>query len=128
MQPIFNALLVLPGIALVAALGLGVAAAAEAPEVSAGRRIAERNCGECHATGTTGESRQADAPPFRTLSGRFDVARLPLALEDGMLVGHPRMPLIQLDADEVDALTAFLKSFAAGQPAAPTRHCGSTCV
>lgn len=126
MQSRFMTLLVLPSIALVVALSLGGAAGAEAPEVSAGRRIAERNCGECHATGTTGESRQADAPAFRTLSRRFDVARLPLALENGMLVGHPHMPLIQLDADEVDALTAFLKSFAAEQPE-PKKGCGRKC-
>jgi len=90
---------------------------AEAPEVAAGRRIAERACGECHAIGRSGASPLADAPPFRNLHRQFDVARFPLAFEAGMLVGHPRMPKVELDEDELAYLTAFLVSFS--RPASP---------
>ncbi len=98
-------------------LGASQAWANETPEVSAGRRLAQRACGECHAIAETGASPLSDAPPFRLLYQRFDVANLPLALDEGMLVGHPRMPTTRLDDDEIVYLTAFLKSFiTAGTP------------
>ena len=100
-------------LAVLAALSAASAApaASEDPQVAAGRRLAERDCGECHATAQTGPSRASDAPPFRELYRRFDVASLPRAFDEGMFVGHPRMPMVSLDADELDALTRYLMSF-----------------
>jgi cytochrome c len=103
----------------------GATSAAEPPQIETGRRLAARYCGECHATGASGPSPLADAPPFRTLPSQFDVDSLPQRLEGGMLVGHPRMPLITLDPDEVVALTAYLKSFV---PPPPRRCEPRACV
>ena len=112
------------------AVTLGAANPAETPKVAAGHRLAARLCGECHAVDAAGASPLRDAPPFRSLYRRFDVAGLPLALEEGMMVGHPRMPLVQLDIDEVGYLTAYLKSFIpAGQSGSTRPICEPpTCV
>ena len=109
-------------LATLTAATLAAAAEPEAPNVTAGRRLAERYCGECHATGVKGLSPLAEAPPFATLHHQFDAASLPLALEGGMLVGHPRMPLLELDPDQVEALTAYMKSLAPTRAAVPQRQ------
>jgi mono/diheme cytochrome c family protein len=123
--------IILTAIALIAALAAATAAASRVapPEVSAGQRIAQRFCGECHATGPEDVSRQPDAPPFRSLYLTFGIDSLPTRLEGGMLVGHPRMPLIQLDPDEVVLLTAYLKSFIPKQRTARIAvDCGEPCA
>jgi mono/diheme cytochrome c family protein len=90
------------------------------PDVAAGRRIAERNCGGCHAV-AQGFSPLADAPPFRDIHRRYPAGGLPQILQEGMVAPlrppeegsvphHPRMPMAELGDDEVAALTAYLKS------------------
>jgi mono/diheme cytochrome c family protein len=108
-----------------AALAVGILAAsavqaAESPDVAAGRRIAQRNCGGCHAV-THGRSPWRDAPPFRLLHRRYPPGGLEQILREGMLAPddpsdeaahalHPRMPQVALGDDEVSELTAYLKS------------------
>ena len=88
--------------------------------ISGGQRIAERNCGGCHAV-ASGASRLADAPPFRTLHDRYRPGGLDHILQEGMLRPsrmpeegsprtHPRMPMADLDDDEVAQLKAYLRS------------------
>jgi mono/diheme cytochrome c family protein len=90
------------------------------PEVIAGRRIAQQNCGGCHAVGA-GKSPLADAPPFRRLYLRYGTRTLGDMLQEGMLAPpepqdealatmHPRMAAVRLDDDAVANLTAYLKS------------------
>ena len=85
-----------------------------------GQRIAQSNCGGCHAV-ADGASPMADAPPFRTLHRRYPAGGLAQLLEEGMLPPdrpleegsqqtHPRMPTAALGSDEVAALTAYLRS------------------
>jgi cytochrome c len=94
---------------LVFALGLFSAGAAFAsPE--AGRLIAQRECGGCHAVGESGEGLLADAPPFRDLRKRIDRDALAILLIDRLLVGHPRMPRLRLDPDETANLLAYWES------------------
>lgn len=87
----------------------GMAVAAPNPQVEQGRRIALRACGGCHAI-DRGKSDATNAPPFRTLYKRMNPADLPLRFEDGMMMGHGEMPIVRLGADEVAALTEYLKS------------------
>jgi mono/diheme cytochrome c family protein len=94
---------------------------AEAPTVQAGRLVAQRNCGGCHAV-AEGASPFADAPPFRTLHQRYGAGGLAELLERGMLADHPhrldegpgepnpRMPAMRLDEDEIANLVAYLRS------------------
>jgi mono/diheme cytochrome c family protein len=98
-------------LAVALALSAAASAASEDPKIAAGRRLAERDCGECHATGLTDVSRTPDAPAFRDLYKHCDVQDLPLAFDHGMFIGHPRMPMVALDPDELEALTRYLVSF-----------------
>jgi len=99
-----------------------LANAAEDPSVTAGRKVAERNCAVCHAVGD-GESPLEDAPPFARLQYRYGAGGLAELLEKGMIKDwprpleegtrrlHPRMPAFQLDEDEVVALAEYLRTF-----------------
>jgi mono/diheme cytochrome c family protein len=78
--------------------------------VAQGRSIAETRCISCHAIGETGESRNPEAPPLRTLSERYPVNALEEAFAEGMLVGHPGMPEFRFEPREIDALLAYLES------------------
>jgi mono/diheme cytochrome c family protein len=81
-------------------------------EFAFGRRVARRLCAECHALDPGQASPLADAPPFPVLYQRFPVERLDQEVEAGMMVGHPRMPLLRhLDEDEAAALVAYLSHF-----------------
>ena len=109
-----------PALAAGLALVAGSAWAAAPPAVEAGRGVAQRGCGGCHAVGD-GPSPLADAPPFRMLQRRYPPGGLAQLLDEGMLppsrppeegrpAAHPRMPMVALDPDEVANLTAFLRS------------------
>jgi cytochrome c len=103
-------------IAIAAAFAL--AACSEAPRpprssdtlISDGQAIARDQCGACHATGAEGLSGNPKAPVFRTILSRYSEDALADDLADGIRIGHPDMPRIQLRPEGVDALIAYLKS------------------
>jgi len=98
---------------VVGALVLATAARAEDPDlaVAHGRAFAEQNCGRCHALGTSGESPNPKAPPFRALHERYPVETLSEALAEGIRTGHKEMPQFDaLDTAQIDDLIAYLKS------------------
>ena len=116
------------GVVLLGLLAATAAHAADPGQISMGRGIAERHCGGCHATGE-GHSRLADAPPFRELYKRYGPGGLAgllaegmltpdPSLEEGVLPGHPRMPMVALGVDERAALKAYLESLEPGRQAA----------
>ncbi len=86
-----------------------------------GKQVAERSCGGCHAV-SHGPSPMAGAPAFSDLHRRYPVGGLPQLLQEGMVLPsdrmqeegsrytHPRMPAVQLGPDEIEALTAYLRS------------------
>ena len=98
---------------LLAGLSLAFAAPAVAGEalVERGRIIAETYCSECHATGSSGESPLAEAPPLRTFHERWPVEHLAEALAEGIMVGHEDMPEFRMTTSEIDAFLAYLDSF-----------------
>ena len=87
---------------LSAALGQGT-------EVKRGETIVTRDCGPCHATMRTGESRHPDAPAFRTLSKRYPIESLEEALGEGLVTGHDTPEFI-FKRTEVGAIIAYLNS------------------
>lgn len=113
----------------IAAVAFGVlavasSAAAETPEASAGRRVAQRNCGGCHAV-AAGPSPLKDAPPFAELHRRYPSGGLPQLLHEGMIAPidtqeegsapmHPRMPQAPLGPDEVFELIQYLRTLEPG--------------
>jgi cytochrome c len=94
-------------LALLAAL---VAPAAAADDLAQGQALLQKHCGECHATGKTGESPFKQAPAFRTLGQRYPIESLEEALAEGIMSGHPAMPEFSFDTDDVGAIIAYLKS------------------
>ena len=87
-----------------------VAAPPAGDAITRGRALVEVRCSACHAVGPTGDSPRSPAPPFRTLGQRYPVANLQEAFAEGVFTGHPEMPQIQLEADQVRDLIDYLES------------------
>jgi mono/diheme cytochrome c family protein len=80
-------------------------------EQQRGKRLLETLCGECHAVGLTGRSRQLDAPPFRTLGeGELYDSDFGQRLQDGLSTIHPGMPTFRFDRSDAEAAVNYLKS------------------
>jgi mono/diheme cytochrome c family protein len=104
------------GLACVSA-PLLLVACAEAPKtpppahlVSVGERIAQQQCGECHALSTTRVSPLADAPTFASLRPRYSRAAMAAVLNQRMVTIHPRMPRLRLEEDEIAQLLDYWES------------------
>lgn len=96
---------------LVAVAGLAPVAAAQGELAERGRIIADTYCSACHATGESGASPNAEAPPMRGFKERWPVEHLAEALAEGIMVGHPDMPEFTMTPSEIDAFLAYLDSF-----------------
>ncbi len=92
-------------VALVAAM-----TPAAAQDLKQGETLLTRDCGRCHAVGRTGSSPDKAAVAFRALGKRYPIESLEEALGEGLMSGHPDMPELKFDADEVGAIIAYLKS------------------
>jgi len=79
-------------------------------DLKRGEELLRKNCARCHAIGRTGASPNKEAPAFRTLGQRYPVESLEEALGEGIVSGHPDMPDMSFDADEVGDIIAYLKS------------------
>jgi mono/diheme cytochrome c family protein len=93
-----------------AALALSLPARADDVSLSAGKQLAIARCGRCHAVGRTGDSPNPRSPRFRDLGARFPFDGLRDALMQGMIVGHPQMPIQHLTPVESGDLVAYLQS------------------
>jgi mono/diheme cytochrome c family protein len=91
-------------------LAAGAATAGEDPTLAEGRELAEVHCSRCHAVGPEGRSPMAEAPPFRDLERRYPIETLAEALAEGIVTGHPQMPVFTFQPGEIDALLAYLDS------------------
>ena len=89
--------------------------AAGAEDVEQGRGLVDMYCSDCHAVGAEGTSPLAQAPPFRELYLRYDVAFLSEALVEGIVTAHPEMPEFEFDPEQAEAIVRYLKSL---EPAA----------
>ena len=79
-------------------------------EVNTGRTIAENKCSACHAIGATGSSPFREAPPFRLLSDRYPIRDLEEALAEGIVTGHPAMPVWIFEPTEISDLLGYIES------------------
>ena len=86
-------------------------------QIKVGKLIAETRCAKCHATGAEGDSPHPDAKPFRYLSENYPVADLEEALAEGIVVGHPDMPVFVLSPYEIESLITYLESIQTPHPA-----------
>jgi cytochrome c len=99
---------------LAAALLLGLAAtpapAAEKDLTDKGKVLVDKNCSRCHAIGKEGDSPHPQAPPFRTLSSRYPIEDLAESLAEGIVSGHPDMPIFVFGPTDVQAIIDYLNS------------------
>ena len=103
------------GLALIAAsllllLGAPLAWAAEKDLTAKGEVLVSENCSICHAIGKEGDSPHPDAPPFRTLSSKYPVTDLAESLAEGIVSGHPDMPVFVFNPQDVAAIIEYLES------------------
>lgn len=100
-----------PAAALLLLLGFGAPTnAVEKDLVAKGEVLVKENCARCHAIGMEGDSPHKDAPPFRTLSSRYPVGDLAESLAEGIVSGHPDMPIFVFSAHDVEAIIQYLES------------------
>ena len=85
-------------------------AAAQLAASERGQAIAEKLCARCHAIGPVGQSPMGLAPPFRDLSKRYPIETLAEALAEGIVTGHPKMPVFTFHPRDIDALLAYIDS------------------
>ena len=84
--------------------------AAEKDLTDKGRVLVEQHCSRCHAIGKEGDSTHPEAPPFRTLSSRYPIEDLAESLAEGIVSGHPDMPIFVFSPTDVEAIIDYLKS------------------
>ncbi len=78
-----------------------------------GQQLALTYCGACHAVSKSDTSAQADAPPFRELSGRYPLESLEESLAEGIVTAHENMPEIAFEPGDIDAFLGYLTSIQA---------------
>ncbi len=83
---------------------------ATAAEFESGRRMAESECGACHAVDRATASPMPDAPPFSLLGRRYPISSLAEALAEGMVTGHDGMPEWELEPHDIRGLLAYIQS------------------
>ncbi|MFT3730333.1 MAG: cytochrome c [Hyphomicrobium sp.] len=82
-----------------------------------GFALLKKNCSRCHAIELTGASPHPQAPPFRDVVKRYPVEDLEESLAEGIMSGHPDMPEFTFEADQIDAIVAYLNSLKASENA-----------
>lgn len=87
-----------------------VASAADKDLTAKGEDLVKENCSRCHAIGKEGDSPHPEAPPFRTLSSKYPVADLAESLAEGIVSGHPDMPIFVFNPHDVEAIIDYLES------------------
>jgi mono/diheme cytochrome c family protein len=102
---------------LIAAVGalmvLGFCLSAGAVEkdlTTRGEALVREHCSRCHAVGKEGASPHEEALPFRTLSSKYPVGDLAESLAEGIVAGHPDMPILVFNAPDVEAIITYLES------------------
>jgi cytochrome c len=99
---------------LIAALALLASEPASSSEsVSFGADLAQRLCASCHGIDRAETSPMPAAPSFRRLVPRVDLNEMAERLQDGIIAGHPEMPVFVLKEHEARALVAYIRSLTA---------------
>ena len=73
-----------------------------------GKVLAMIYCARCHAVDRDDKSTLAIAPPFRTFASKWPLESLEEALAEGIITGHPGMPVFEFEPDQVAALIEHL--------------------
>jgi mono/diheme cytochrome c family protein len=101
------------GLAFVALCFALPAQAAEKSLIDKGEALVKKNCSPCHAIGKEGDSPHKEAPPFRTLSAKYPIEDLAESLAEGIVSGHPDMPIFVFSPHDVEAIIQYMESIQA---------------
>ena len=104
-------LAVLTGVLVAALISGPHAMAADSDQeaaVARGLAIAKSKCARCHATGLDDVSSHEKAPPFREVVEIYPSEHLAEALAEGIVSGHPDMPVFVFTTDEIEGFLAYL--------------------
>ncbi len=82
----------------------------EGGAIEKGRALIVEKCARCHAIGESDVSPHEKAPPFRSIAARYPVENLAEALAEGIVSGHPDMPVFVFEPPEIEAILAYLDS------------------
>ena len=96
----------------------GPATAVEKGLVNKGEVLVRENCSRCHAIGKEGDSPHPPAPPFRTLSSKYPVENLAESLGEGIVSGHPDMPIFVLARTTLRPSSNIYKAYKSNSPSA----------
>jgi mono/diheme cytochrome c family protein len=80
------------------------------PAAQRGLTLIRTHCAGCHAIDRVSESPLKIAPPLRTLPAKYPLETLRTPLREGVLTGHPTMPVFRLDPDQVEDILAYLRT------------------
>ncbi len=75
-----------------------------------GRAIVKEHCARCHAIGMDDKSPHEKAPPFRDVVERYPSEDLAEALAEGIVSGHPDMPVFVFEGPQIEGFIAYLDS------------------
>ncbi|MET0868272.1 MAG: cytochrome c [Pseudorhodoplanes sp.] len=78
--------------------------------VDLGRDLVQQLCATCHAIGSAERSPVPIAPAFRHIEPRVDLSEMTQRLQEGIIGGHPEMPVFKLTALEARAVVSYLRS------------------
>jgi len=78
--------------------------------IAHGKRFVERNCARCHAIGKSDKSKHSNAPPFREISTYYPLDGLEEGFAEGIVTGHPDMPVFTLEPLEIADVIAYMES------------------
>lgn len=73
-----------------------------------GKALAEKYCARCHAVDRDDKSTLPIAPPFRTFASKWPLESLEESLAEGIITGHPGMPVFEFEPDQIAALIEHL--------------------
>ncbi|MHA1165410.1 MAG: c-type cytochrome [Alphaproteobacteria bacterium] len=82
-----------------------------------GKMLAETYCARCHAVDRDDKSTLPIAPPLRTFASKWPLESLEEAFAEGIITGHPGMPVFQLEPDQIAALMEHLHEISEKNPA-----------
>jgi cytochrome c len=84
------------------------ASAAEKTLIDKGEVLVRENCSRCHAISKEGDSPNKEAPPRRTLAKNYPIEDLAESLAEGIVSGHPDMPIFVFGPHDVEAIIEYL--------------------
>jgi cytochrome c len=95
-------------VAAICAVSVGQARAQDIDLAAQGRALVKLHCARCHAIDKDDASKLPIAPPLRELASKWPVENLEEAFAEGLVTGHPDMPVFQFEDGQISAIIEHL--------------------